>query len=124
MSILELKDITYFYESAGRQNVILEDANCEFEKGKLYTIVEPSGSGKTTTLTLAGALESPKEGEVDFDGEDIQRVFRCSVILQKPHRTPVFAEHKPLWPLRSFHQCIRINADNWVIEHGKAIRQS
>ena len=74
MSILELKDITYFYESAGRQNVILEDANCEFEKGKLYTIVGPSGSGKTTTLTLAGALESPKEGEVDFDGEDIKSI--------------------------------------------------
>ena len=74
MSILELKDITYFYESAGRQNIILEDANCEFEKGKLYTIVGPSGSGKTTTLTLAGALESPKEGEVDFDGEDIKSI--------------------------------------------------
>lgn len=73
-TILTLKDITYFYESAGHKVPILDDANYSFEKGKLYTIVGPSGSGKTTTLTLAGALEAPKSGEVLFDGEDIRKI--------------------------------------------------
>jgi putative ABC transport system ATP-binding protein len=74
MSILELKDIDYYYESGEQKISILEDADYSFEKGKLYTIVGPSGSGKTTTLTLAGALESPKSGEVLFDGKDIKEI--------------------------------------------------
>ena len=60
MAELELKEVSYFYESGGKRIDILDKASYSFEKGTLYTIVGPSGSGKTTTLTLAGALEEPK----------------------------------------------------------------
>ena len=56
MAELELKEVSYFYESGGKRIDILDKASYSFEKGTLYTIVGPSGSGKTTTLTLAGAL--------------------------------------------------------------------
>lgn len=82
-TILTLKDITYFYESAGHRISILEHADCTFETGKLYTIVGPSGSGKTTTLTLAGALESPKEGQVIFKDMDIKKMGYTSYRNQK-----------------------------------------
>lgn len=53
MAELELKEVSYFYESGGKRIDILDKASYSFEKGTLYTIVGPSGSGKTTTLTLA-----------------------------------------------------------------------
>ena len=74
MSILEFKNITYYYESGSKQVDILEDVDCAFEPGTLYTIVGPSGSGKTTTLTLAGALESPRSGQVFYHGKDIKEI--------------------------------------------------
>ena len=74
MSILEFKNVTYFYESGSKQVNILEDVDCSFEPGTLYTIVGPSGSGKTTTLTLAGALESPRGGHVYYQGKDIREI--------------------------------------------------
>ncbi len=73
-SILEFKDITYYYESGSTRIDILEQAQCSFEPGVLYTIVGPSGSGKTTTLTLAGALESPRGGAVCYKGRDLKDI--------------------------------------------------
>lgn len=73
-TILEFKDITYYYESGSSRIDILDQAACRFEPGKLYTIVGPSGSGKTTTLTLAGALESPRSGNVYYKGQDIKQI--------------------------------------------------
>lgn len=82
-SILEFKDITYYYEFAGKKTSILEHANCAFEKGKLYTIVGPSGSGKTTALSLAGALEAPKGGQVLYEGKDIKELGYVAYRNQK-----------------------------------------
>ena len=72
--MLQLDQVTYYYQSGEQKVSILEKADCSFEPGKLYTIVGPSGSGKTTTLTLAGALEAPKEGRVLFQGKDLKDI--------------------------------------------------
>ena len=72
--MLQLDQVTYYYQSGEQKVSILEKADCSFEPGKLYTIVGPSGSGKTTTLTLAGALEAPKEGRVLFQEKDLKDI--------------------------------------------------
>jgi len=72
--VLELLNVTYYYQTGEQRLTILEDACFAFERGKLYTIVGPSGCGKTTTLTLAGALENPKSGEILFHGKPLQEV--------------------------------------------------
>lgn len=85
MAELELKEVSYFYESGGKRIDILDKASYSFEKGTLYTIVGPSGSGKTTTLTLAGALEEPKSGCVCFEGKDIREIgYTAGVIFSYP----------------------------------------
>lgn len=73
-SMLEFREIGYYYESGGKKIEILDKANYCFESGTLYTIVGPSGSGKTTSLTLAGGLETPKSGQVLFAGRDIREI--------------------------------------------------
>lgn len=67
----------------------LKDANYSFEKGKTYAIVGASGSGKTTSLVLAGGLDKPKEGHILYKGEDIAKIgftkYRCldvSIVFQ------------------------------------------
>lgn len=68
MSTLELKDVCYAYEK-GKE--ILSNAYMELKTGKLYAILGPSGSGKTTLLALLGGLDTPTQGYILFDGEDI-----------------------------------------------------
>ncbi len=45
-SILQLKNVSYSYVTPVETVAILENADAEFEEGKLYAIVGPSGSGR------------------------------------------------------------------------------
>jgi putative ABC transport system ATP-binding protein len=71
---LSFENISYYYQDGRQQVNILEHATYDFEKGKTYAIVGASGSGKTTSLCLAGGLDSPKEGRILYYGEDISKI--------------------------------------------------
>jgi len=72
--ILQFDKVSYYYKDGNRQVNILKDASYTFEKGKTYAIVGASGSGKTTSLVLAGGLDSPKEGHIYYKGQDIAKI--------------------------------------------------
>ena len=69
MPILEMNDVRYAY---GKQTV-LRGVSVRLEQGKMYAILGPSGCGKTTLLSLLGGLDSPAEGQILYQGEDIAK---------------------------------------------------
>ncbi|MCW6085977.1 MULTISPECIES: ABC transporter ATP-binding protein [Clostridium] len=73
-AVLEFKNVNYSYKDGGKELVILDSVNFNFESGKFYTILGVSGSGKTTALSLASALDSPKSGEILYEGKDIKKI--------------------------------------------------
>lgn len=95
MTILETKNIDYYYQDGDQRRYILKDTSVSFDKGKFYAILGQSGSGKTTFLSLISALDTPKAGEILFDGENIDRIghekFRrddISIIFQSYNLIP------------------------------------
>lgn len=74
MKILKTKNLKYYYEDGDSRRVIFDDVNIEFEKGIFYTIIGESGSGKTTLLSLLAGLDSPKDGSVLYNDEDISKL--------------------------------------------------
>ena len=74
MKILEVNHLGYFYQDGEHRRVILQDVNCSFEAGTFTTILGESGSGKTTFLSLLGALDKPKEGTIRFNGLTLQEI--------------------------------------------------
>ena len=70
MSILEVKVLQYSYENKKR---VLRGINAQMEQGKMYAILGPSGCGKTTLLSLLGGLDSPSNGQILYQGEDIAK---------------------------------------------------
>lgn len=73
-SVLTFENVSYHYQDGSSQVKILDNCNYHFEKGKIYAIVGTSGSGKTTTIVLAGGLDDPKDGKVKFKGEDVKKI--------------------------------------------------
>lgn len=95
MSLLETKHVDYYYQDGDQRRYILKDASVAFEKGKLYSILGQSGSGKTTFLSLISALDAPKEGTVVLEDKDIKEIgydyFRrnkISIIFQSYNLVP------------------------------------
>lgn len=70
MSILKICNVKYSYDG---NKMVLKNISVEFEAGKIYEIVGPSGCGKMTLLSLLGGLDSPCDGQVMFEGEDIEK---------------------------------------------------
>jgi len=68
MMCLQLENLQYAYQKGTE---ILKGIDASFEKGKLYAITGPSGCGKTTLLSLMGGLDTPTNGQVLVDGENI-----------------------------------------------------
>lgn len=95
MTILETRELSYFYQDGGKRRMILQDTSVKFEKGQFYTILGESGSGKTTFLSLISALDAPTSGEILYNGEDIKQIgydrFRrddVSIIFQNYNLVP------------------------------------
>ncbi|MGL9730846.1 ABC transporter ATP-binding protein [Enterococcus sp. DIV0756] len=95
MALLEAKNIDYYYQDGDQRRFILKNVSISFEKGRLYSILGRSGSGKTTFLSLISALDKPKEGEILYDGQDIAKIgyekFRkndISIVFQSYNLIP------------------------------------
>lgn len=70
MGVLEVKNVSFFYN---KNRIVVDDVSESFESGKMYVILDLSGCGKTTLLSLLGGLDVPKGGQVLFEGKEIQK---------------------------------------------------
>ena len=82
-AVIELKNIS---KSFGEED-ILENFSVEIKRHAFVTILGPSGCGKTTMLRLIGGFETPDNGQILFDGEDITNLppykRRLNTVFQK-----------------------------------------
>jgi tungstate transport system ATP-binding protein len=80
--------------------MILNIPHLELEEGGIYALIGPNGAGKTTLLRILNLLETPTEGRIYFDGEEIwgsspkalDARRRMTLVMQNPtlFRTSVY----------------------------------
>ena len=107
MSILQINDVQYTYQSKYQKVQALRGLSLSFEPGKLYALVGRSGSGKTTLLSLMAGLDLPTGGEIDFEGKplsgldrDLYRRDDVAVIYQSYNLLPLLTvEENVAFPL-------------------------
>ncbi len=68
--MLEIKNLTKLYND----QTILSNINLTFRSEGLYFITGKSGKGKTTLFNLIGKIDRDYQGEIRFDGMDIQAI--------------------------------------------------
>ena len=71
MPIIEFKNVSRVYKSGDHELRALDGVNMSLDEGKFVVILGPSGAGKSTLLNLLGGLDSPTEGQILVDGQDI-----------------------------------------------------
>lgn len=69
---MQFKNITKSYQDGSETRTILDKLNLEVKKGEFIAVVGPSGTGKSTFLSIAGALLSPDFGDIIIGGEKIE----------------------------------------------------
>jgi putative ABC transport system ATP-binding protein len=69
--MLELEGVCKCYPTPGELVVAARDVSLIVEPGEVVAVVGPSGSGKSTLLLMIGALLSPDEGSIRFQGREL-----------------------------------------------------
>lgn len=85
-TILDLRNVSKTYQSAGRTLTVLDHVNFSVDAGATLSIVGPSGSGKTTLLGLAAGLDRASAGSIELCGIVLD-------ILNEDQRALVRNEH-------------------------------
>ena len=107
MSVIELRDVKYVYQTQYQRVEALKGISYDFEAGKVYTIMGSSGCGKTTLLSLMAGLDVPTEGSIlcegvstaDIDLEQYRRE-RVAVIYQDFRLFPLLtAAENVMYPM-------------------------
>ncbi|MGC9209173.1 MAG: energy-coupling factor ABC transporter ATP-binding protein [Nitrososphaeria archaeon] len=83
---MELKNVHYYYGD----RAAVKGVSLKAERGRLYALVGPNGSGKTTIAKLMSGIIRPISGDVLIDGESTrnlrphQIVRKVGMIFQNP----------------------------------------
>lgn len=62
--MLEIKNVTKIYETAGFKQKALDNVSIKFPKSEFVSILGQSGSGKTTLLNIIGGLDEYTSGDL------------------------------------------------------------
>ncbi len=69
--LIEVRGLRKVYPVPGGEVVALDGINLSIEKGQIYGIIGMSGAGKSTLIRCMNRLDTPTEGQIFLDGQNI-----------------------------------------------------
>lgn len=100
MSVIELADVVKRYDNGGEKIDALKDVDFSVSRGEMVAIIGPSGSGKSTLLNMIGLLDTPTDGTVILDDQEVStlgpdaltnlRRESIGFVFQAYHLLPIF----------------------------------
>lgn len=110
MAFIEVKGLT---KQFGSSVCALRNVSFTADRGEWIAVMGPSGSGKSTLLNILGCLDSPGEGSVVIEGQDLIRLskkdlarFRAEkagFIFQQFHLAPYLTALENVMLAQYFH---------------------
>lgn len=73
-SLVSIRQLVKTYRRGPETINVLQGLNLEIQSGEFVTLMGPSGSGKTTLLNLCGGLDTPTQGEIEINGQHIEKM--------------------------------------------------
>ena len=81
MTAVRLENVSRIYRTDKIETIALENINLAVETGEFVSIMGPSGCGKSTLLNIIGLLDSPTDGKVFLQEQELNKVS----ITQRAH---------------------------------------
>lgn len=72
--MIEIRKVSRKFTRSTYPTTALEEVSTSIKEGEFVAIIGPSGSGKTTLLNLIGGLDTPDEGQIIIEGQDISEL--------------------------------------------------
>jgi putative ABC transport system ATP-binding protein len=110
VTFLEVDNLTKRY---GADVLALQHVSFTMARGEWVSAMGPSGSGKSTLLNILGCLDTPDEGRILVDGQDLTRLSaaerarfraeRVGFVFQQYHLVPYLTALENVMLAQYFH---------------------
>ncbi|NCQ54426.1 ABC transporter [Candidatus Saccharibacteria bacterium CG11_big_fil_rev_8_21_14_0_20_41_19] len=96
--MLVVKNLTKTFTTASGSVSALENVSLTVETGEFASIIGKSGSGKSTFLSMLGALDIPTSGKIEVDGVDIAKLSANKQTAYRAKKIGFVFQHYNLIP--------------------------
>ena len=108
MEILKVENLRKEYGEGNSRVTALDGVNLTINRGEFVAIVGPSGSGKSTLLHIIGGVDSPDDGRVYIDGNDISKYSSKELALFRRRKVGLIYQFYNLIPNLSVRHNIEL----------------
>ena len=95
---LEFHDVFKIFRSGLAETVALRGLDLRIESRELVALFGRSGSGKSTALHLAAALDEPSAGDVRVLGHSLARLGEAELAAYRARDVAIVFQSGNLWP--------------------------
>ena len=106
--VVQFKNVSRVYTSGDHELRALDNVNMELEEGKFVVILGPSGAGKSTMLNLLGGLDSPTEGKIYVEGQDISTLIDDQLAEYRAEKVGFVFQFYNLVPTLTVHENVAL----------------
>ncbi|MBE7379976.1 MAG: DevA family ABC transporter ATP-binding protein [Leptolyngbya sp. SIO1E4] len=100
--IVSIQNLTHHFGKGALRRQVLHDVTLNLYPGEVVILEGPSGGGKTTLLTLIGALRSVQNGSLKILGQELHGASKRRQIQTRNQIGFIFQAHNLLACLRSW----------------------
>ena len=90
--LIEVRDLRKVYSVPGGEVVALDGINLTIEKGEIFGIIGMSGAGKSTLIRCLNKLDTPTEGQVLIEGENILAMDKKNLRATRRRMAMIFQQ--------------------------------
>ena len=90
--LIELRDLKKVYPVPGGEVVALGGVSLKIDKGEIYGIIGMSGAGKSTLIRCINRLDTPTDGQILIDGENILALKGKELIRMRRRVSMIFQQ--------------------------------
>jgi ABC-type lipoprotein export system ATPase subunit len=105
---VELSDVTKIYRVGTSPVVALDHLHLKISRGEFVAVTGKSGCGKSTLINIIGGLDSPDQGQVLINGEDITQMDDKRLTLFRRDRIGIIFQFFNLLPILSLEENIAL----------------
>jgi putative ABC transport system ATP-binding protein len=105
---VELSDVTKTYRLGNSPVVALDHLHLKISRGEFVAVTGKSGCGKSTLINIIGGLDSPDQGQVLINGEDITQMDDKRLTLFRRDRIGIIFQFFNLLPILSLEENIAL----------------
>ena len=89
---IELRGLSKVYQLPGGEVQALNNINLTIEQGDIYGIIGMSGAGKSTLIRCLNRLDTPTDGQVLIDGQNILAMSKKQLLQTRRRMAMIFQQ--------------------------------